>query len=616
MGSLFNFDPAKKTASTSTDKKDSFDDFFEGLMKGQSGATPSAPGSAPRGAGGVNLDAILSSLNKPVKDGSKEEGDARLRSVFLNKKPAEPKASEDVEEWNAMATSLDDDSDFVDFMKALKTEQRQDKPIGSNVKLPPITPKLNVKMPSEMPDLTKVSLSQATELILEDLKKHNPNLVADSKTRFYKGPYNTRSETEAHMTQQDALEHQKLKAAEKEILASPPESLPMWVTEARVPDRKTGGKRTVNLLAAYADPSIAAEAEAAMIDEDKRLKIDDNDFFEDAPLSAAEDAQLRAADADILNNPAAKEIFEQLMQQTKNIEDMEYWSLFPTKIKRWLIYTRTPRGFYNDHGEWEVIPESDDLDGMVADYAASRGLNQAQLEDEFGIPRSPTGETGEAAAEADELGEDELPEEEDDMLDLVDEQGNPLSADLDAAEEKMEAIRSARAEALEKTRALDQQIVSELSSKQDWDYWEGVYQNEQQYLPEDLRGQFRFFVEPEEISGMHPKLRRHFSFKFATEAEIRQYRGQAYIRKWGKHPGDTGNSAVQIAILTLRINHLTKVLRSNTSDSHNGYRLQELVRRRKGLMKHLKRRDLHTYYSLLKDIELRDQVELWTASRK
>ena len=49
---------------------------------------------------------------------------------------------------------------------------------------------------------------------------------------------------------------------------------------------------------------------------------------------------------------------------------------------------------------------------------------------------------------------------------------------------------------------------------------EDIYYEEQMQLPEHLRGRYRFGVQYDEIKDCGPKLRRLFSFKFATEKEV------------------------------------------------------------------------------------------------
>lgn len=70
--------------------------------------------------------------------------------------------------------------------------------------------------------------------------------------------------------------------------------------------------------------------------------------------------------------------------------------------------------------------------------------------------------------------------------------------------------------------------------------------------------------------------------------------------------GDTGSSAVQIALLTDRIRHLTEHLKTHRKDFHCAYGLKKLVSQRRKLMKYYKVRDLSAYQQLLVSLTLRD----------
>jgi len=72
------------------------------------------------------------------------------------------------------------------------------------------------------------------------------------------------------------------------------------------------------------------------------------------------------------------------------------------------------------------------------------------------------------------------------------------------------------------------------------------------------------------------------------------------------HERDTGSTAVQIALLTQRIRHLTEHVKKHKKDIHSRYGLQKLVEKRKRLMKYLKRTDYRSYVRVLKELGLRD----------
>lgn len=659
---------AKKTSAAP--KKESFDDFFESLMKGsgQNGRTASGSGAA----GGVNLDGILSSLNKSPSEFQKEESDSRFAKLFKQKAAEEQEVTEDaangpdeVAEVDALADDLlANDAEFAEFMRALRVDYDHKKQSGQipastakPFKLPSAVPVTKVTIPTQSPDLSKLSAQQAKDDVAEMIRKANPHLAA-----LHARTPASRSQIDNLAAKRDAREEVELDETLRAIDLAEGQ-LPEYVVGARVPNPETGESRYVDLLDVYADRSIGQVARLASREADAKnpqgLGADvetEEDFG--APLDQVDtDGGLTAEDEQFLNHPATAKLLEALTDESKSIDDMQYWSLFPKAVKRWLIYTRAPKGFYNDFGEWVVLPKksndevlSDEIERMTRQLARENGLPEG--EEPLGEDGQPLRRYEDEEEEDEDLLEQHLTPEEEELLgeegdfDLVDAKGSSLSHRLDVTEESLEdAIMeegedfeeraeraAARAAATEETDdpallaiALDpltspftpeEELDLNNALNSNWDFWEAQYQKEQQYLPKDLQGKYRFHIQTKEIEDMHPRLRRHFSFKFASEGEITKYRAAEYVRKWGRHPGDTGNSAVQIAILTLRINHLSKILRTNTTDTHNEYRLKGLVRRRKALMVHLKKSSLPTYYSLLKDISLRDQVELWTASRK
>jgi small subunit ribosomal protein S15 len=75
--------------------------------------------------------------------------------------------------------------------------------------------------------------------------------------------------------------------------------------------------------------------------------------------------------------------------------------------------------------------------------------------------------------------------------------------------------------------------------------------------------------------------------------------------KFGANESDTGNTRVQVALLTERINHLTEHLREQKKDHHSRRGLLMLVGRRRRFLDYLQRRDLEGYRALIKDLGLR-----------
>jgi small subunit ribosomal protein S15 len=66
------------------------------------------------------------------------------------------------------------------------------------------------------------------------------------------------------------------------------------------------------------------------------------------------------------------------------------------------------------------------------------------------------------------------------------------------------------------------------------------------------------------------------------------------IKKTGLHEKDTGSSEVQIAILTERINELTKHLKKNQKDEHSRRGLLKLVSKRRAHEKYVAAKKLKT----------------------
>ena len=82
-------------------------------------------------------------------------------------------------------------------------------------------------------------------------------------------------------------------------------------------------------------------------------------------------------------------------------------------------------------------------------------------------------------------------------------------------------------------------------------------------------------------------------------------RKQEIIAQFGASPQDTGNTRVQVALLTQRINDLTEHLRANKKDHHSRRGLLMLVGQRRRLLNYLERSDLEGYRALIKELGLR-----------
>ena len=77
------------------------------------------------------------------------------------------------------------------------------------------------------------------------------------------------------------------------------------------------------------------------------------------------------------------------------------------------------------------------------------------------------------------------------------------------------------------------------------------------------------------------------------------------IRNYGKDEKDTGSTAVQVALLTARIEDLSQHLRTHTKDHHSRRGLLKMVGQRKRLLGYLERTDYDGYKQLIASLGLR-----------
>lgn len=79
----------------------------------------------------------------------------------------------------------------------------------------------------------------------------------------------------------------------------------------------------------------------------------------------------------------------------------------------------------------------------------------------------------------------------------------------------------------------------------------------------------------------------------------------AIIEKYARHEGDTGSPEVQIALLTERIQQLTRHMQEHKHDQHSRRGLLKLVGQRRRQLKYLSRTNPDSYRTLIKQLGLR-----------
>ena len=76
------------------------------------------------------------------------------------------------------------------------------------------------------------------------------------------------------------------------------------------------------------------------------------------------------------------------------------------------------------------------------------------------------------------------------------------------------------------------------------------------------------------------------------------------IKKYAREKGDTGSPEVQIALLTIKIDKLTKHLKEHGQDVHSRRGLLGMVAKRRRLLAYLRKRDEARYKKLIEEMKL------------
>lgn len=80
---------------------------------------------------------------------------------------------------------------------------------------------------------------------------------------------------------------------------------------------------------------------------------------------------------------------------------------------------------------------------------------------------------------------------------------------------------------------------------------------------------------------------------------------QKIIDKFAQKKGDTGSPEVQVALLTHKINKLTKHLEENKKDNHSRRGLLKVIAKRRRILTYLQKLDEKRYKKLIKELGLK-----------
>lgn len=81
---------------------------------------------------------------------------------------------------------------------------------------------------------------------------------------------------------------------------------------------------------------------------------------------------------------------------------------------------------------------------------------------------------------------------------------------------------------------------------------------------------------------------------------------QEIISEFQRANKDTGSPEVQVSLMTGRISYLTEHFKTHKKDFHSRRGLQDLVNKRRKLLRYLKKNNYERYSTLIQKLGLRD----------
>jgi small subunit ribosomal protein S15 len=82
-------------------------------------------------------------------------------------------------------------------------------------------------------------------------------------------------------------------------------------------------------------------------------------------------------------------------------------------------------------------------------------------------------------------------------------------------------------------------------------------------------------------------------------------RTKEIVKEFGKNENYTGNTQVQIALLTKQIDELNVHLKGRNKDNHTRHGLLKMVGERRSHLDFLMKTDIEAYRSIIKKLEIR-----------
>lgn len=99
-------------------------------------------------------------------------------------------------------------------------------------------------------------------------------------------------------------------------------------------------------------------------------------------------------------------------------------------------------------------------------------------------------------------------------------------------------------------------------------------------------------------------LRKMVSYRYASEKEKLKIRRENITKKYQRYEGDTGSTGMQIAMLTLKINHLQNHMENNHKDKNTKRRIQIYWQRRRKLLYYCRKTAFTEFERVVRDFNI------------
>lgn len=104
--------------------------------------------------------------------------------------------------------------------------------------------------------------------------------------------------------------------------------------------------------------------------------------------------------------------------------------------------------------------------------------------------------------------------------------------------------------------------------------------------------------------GEQDDLRNLTSYRYASEKEKLTMRRTNVTKKYQRYEGDTGSTGVQIAMLTMKINHLEKHMENHHKDKNTKRRIQIYWQRRRKLLYYCRKTAFTEFERVVRDFNI------------